>query len=55
MRQSFPGVYRCGNAALPTGRADLDPGALIVAETNVSPVFFEVNSRSGRNTLSDLG
>jgi hypothetical protein len=24
-------------------------------ETNVSPVFFEVNSRSGRNTLSDLG
>ncbi|HEY2099784.1 MAG TPA: hypothetical protein VGH72_25195, partial [Pseudonocardia sp.] len=39
--QSFPGVYGCSNAALPPGRLGLDPGAPIVTETNVSPVFFD--------------
>jgi hypothetical protein len=28
---------------LPTGRPDVDPGAVILTETNVSPVFFDEN------------
>jgi hypothetical protein len=28
---------------LPTGRLDIGAGAVIITETNVSPVLFEVN------------
>jgi hypothetical protein len=36
IRETRPG----GNAASPTERPGLDPGASLVTETNLSPVFF---------------
>jgi hypothetical protein len=32
-----------GNFVLPTGRPDVGAGAVILTETNVSPVFFDEN------------
>jgi hypothetical protein len=42
-QETITAVTLGGNAASPTGRRSIDPGASIVTETNVSPEIFAEN------------